>query len=156
MGKRGPQPTPTAILHARGSWRAKTRPDEPQPEPGIPECPVSLKGHTKRIWTELTKDLYDAGILAKIESRTLARYCLLWSKWEAMSAFELPIETVEDLKIWDRHLAKMLALSEHLLKLEVQYGMTPASRPSVRALPPAPTPDEAEAYVRKQRLFMPT
>ncbi len=156
MGKRGPQPTPTEILRARGSWRAKTRPDEPQPEAGVPACPKTLTGLAKRTWTQMCKDLNDIGVLTKVDGKTLARYCTLWAKWESMSAFELPIETIEDMKVWDRHIGKMIAISDHLLRLEKQFGLTPASRSSVRAIPPAPTPDEAEEYLRKQRLFIQT
>ena len=55
MGKRGPRPTPTAVLRARGSRRADRNPDrlEPEPPPGPPECPAWLNADAKVVWDQM-------------------------------------------------------------------------------------------------------
>ena len=54
MGKRGPTRTPTSVLKLRGSWRAKTRGDEPTPQEGVPESPDWLSEDEQSVWDRLT------------------------------------------------------------------------------------------------------
>ena len=43
MGRRGPAPKPTAIKKAEGNpGKRKLNTEEPQPLPGVPECPDHL------------------------------------------------------------------------------------------------------------------
>jgi phage terminase small subunit len=63
MGLRGPQPTPTAILRARGSWLVNHRKDEPQPEKGGPPCPRWLNKDARKIWKALIPQLPDELLL---------------------------------------------------------------------------------------------
>jgi phage terminase small subunit len=132
QGKKSPgsggRPTPTAILQARGSWRAKVRArTEPQVDPGLPECPLPLHGEAQRTWERMCAQLSAVGILSTIDGTALARYCELWARWCALASSA-------DLD----HLITMLRISEHLLKIEVQYGLTPASRPNVHRLETSP------------------
>ena len=132
----GPSKTPSAILERRGSWRAKIRPLEPQPELGIPPCPTFLKGPAKRVWNELTRDLLAMGILTELDGTALARYCALWTRWETLAVFaerspRRRDNSIDDQKMLDECERAMMRLSDHLLKLERQFGMTPASRLAV-------------------------
>ena len=71
---RGPPPTPTASLRLRGSWRGKTRPDEPQPETGIPPVPKYLDADQKKLWRRLAKQLDAIGVMTKLDGEALGRY----------------------------------------------------------------------------------
>ena len=67
MGKRGPPKTPTKILQMQGSWRAKDRKGEPEPEAAVaPKCPswVPVVGREK--WDEIVGPLEDAGRLLHV------------------------------------------------------------------------------------------
>jgi len=141
----GGRPTPTAILERRGSWRAKTRPKEPQPELGIPPCPKILKGYAKRTWTEMCRELDAIGILTTVDGKALARYCRGWAVWCAMVEDETP-----DLD--GKRFEAEMRLSERLLKFEIQFGLTPASRPSVVRLEKKPPHGNAKQD-EKARLF---
>lgn len=128
MGGKGPEKTPTAVLKKRGSWLAPVREKtEPHPSPGIPICPDMLKGPAKQEWNKMVRLLNAAGILTKVDGRALARYCRHWVAWVELAGDE-------SLDPDYKRLDKQIRISEHLLKFEVQYGMTPASRPNIKRL----------------------
>ena len=136
MGQRGPAPTPTATLEARGSWRAKTRKDEPVAE-GKPRCPEWLTGDAKKAWRKLMPALHQAGLAGEIDRHALARYCQLWARWCELEQFIAERGTVYPVKNKDGeavdmkefpHVGRASKLADQLLKLEQQFGMTPAAR----------------------------
>ena len=134
----GRKKTPTATLQKRGSWRAKEREKtEPRPHPGAPQCHEQLVGRAKETWDDMVSLLDDAGMLTKIDGKTLTRYCKMWAQWCELTNFDdknIKIESVQDLAIVHHHLDKTLKLNDAMLKIEVQYGMTPASRSNVKRL----------------------
>ena len=83
---RGPAPTPTAVLKLRGSWRAKTRADEPQPATAKPPCPQWLAPAAKREFERVAQELVELGVLAKIDMAVLAAYCQNYSRWAEAEA----------------------------------------------------------------------
>ena len=145
--KPGPAPTPTQILHNRGSWRAKSRVGEPKPEMGKPRCPGWLNGRPRKEWQRIAKLTDEMGILAMSDGNALARYCLLWHRWlEAEEHLALygatyPIysKTLKDKE--GKPLAtgfqlfpqvKVAAtLAQLLARLENEFGLTPAARTRV-------------------------
>ena len=78
MGKRGPKPTPTAILKARGSWRADKR-DTLDAQNTIPvkppRCPIWLGTKGRQVWRYYAKRLANAGVLTELDRTTLALFC---------------------------------------------------------------------------------
>jgi P27 family predicted phage terminase small subunit len=87
MGRRGPAPTPTAILRLRGSPLAKRNRHEPKGPPGKPRCPEWLDDDAKAAWRHLIPQLDLMGVLTRIDGNALARYCRLWSRWRKAEAF---------------------------------------------------------------------
>ncbi len=65
MGARGPAPTPTKILEARGSWRAKARAGELTFPVERPECPAWLSTEARAEWDRVVERLEGAGVLAQ-------------------------------------------------------------------------------------------
>ena len=137
MGERGPARTPTRVLALRGSWRAKTRALEPEPPPGRPRCPRWLAREAKRVWRDLLPQLDRMGLLARCDRLALARYCQMWAKWreceEWMSEHGdvYPEKDAEGRVVGLReypHVARSIRLSEALLRLEKQFGLTPSAR----------------------------
>lgn len=86
MGRRGPAPTPTEILGARGSWRAKQNRNEPKPTKGPPPCPRTLKGEAKKLWKPLVQLLESMGVLTVADGGQLERYCVYFARWRACEA----------------------------------------------------------------------
>ena len=128
MGSRGPAPTPTAILKARGSWRGDCNPDEPKGLPGIPDTPFKLTGKALDHWEYLTQHLDNMDVMTKVDGFTLARYCKLYVEWVEIDEF---INSCDDRDDCRNEYKLRSSLSAELLKMEQQYGLTPASRSRV-------------------------
>ena len=141
MGKRGPAKTPTKILNMRASLRGQYRnTDEPEPNEGIPDPPIKLEGEALRIWHYVTETIDDMGVLTNADGLTLARYCTIWVKWrdcEAQIAKHGSTYWVKA-KSGDRmlrqlpHAQQAMKLSDQLLRIEQEYGLTAASRANVK------------------------
>ena len=137
MGKRGPAKTPTAVLKIRDSWRAKTRDGEPEPSPGLPECPAWLRDKAKLAWGQLVPLLDDMGVLFRVDEKALARYCELWARWLEASQWIQANGEVWEKKDEEGNLTYaqqypqvgiVNKLGEQLARLESQFGMTPSAR----------------------------
>jgi len=146
---RGRQPTPTSILKLRGSWRAKTRPHEPQPPALRPACPQWLDGEARTLWKHLTPQLVELGVLTLLDRNALTRYVVAWTEWktcrESLAAhgsfYNVYSQEGLLLRVRTHPLAvRELQLSRHLLELEQQFGMTPSGRAKLGAVPQKPTP----------------
>lgn len=112
----GPRPTPTPILAMRDSWRAKMRGKEPQPQGGLGTAPRWLGKAEKAVWRQLAGELAAMGVGRRPDSNTLARYCVLWVEWK----------TTRNNK-----------LCPMLLRLEQEFGLTPAARAKIEIDVPA-------------------
>ena len=140
MGKRGPAKTPKSVLKLRGSPRANLNPDEPQPEQGIPDPPRPLTGEALRMWHHITAIIDAMGILTEADGIMLCRYCLLWEEWNDCQAkvAELGTSYVVETKSGDKmarmypHAQRYQKLTDQMLRLEQEFGLSPSSRASVR------------------------
>lgn len=139
---RGPARTPTKILKMRGSKRAGRNHAEPEPEPGIPDPPIPLTGEALKMWHHIIGITEDLGILTAGDGVTLARYCKIWIKWMACEelidkkgmTYEVKTKVGGKMIRQSPHAQMAMKLSDQLLRIEQEYGLTPASRSSVRAL----------------------
>lgn len=128
MGKRGRPPIPTAILKARGSWRAKIRPGEPEvDEPMIPTPPDWLTdANALECWNRLRPLL---GWMRKTDENLFARYSEAWGRYhERLAQMKDAIE-IDEIESLDARLAK---LNEQMIRMESQIGLTPSARSSIR------------------------
>lgn len=141
---RGPKKTPTAILKIRGAWRAKTRDQEPQPNPTQLDSPEFLGPREKKIFDQMSEALYRVGVLTEVDGSALSRYAVCLVRWidaEAALAGGAPthIEVLDqDGKIKgykeNQHYMVSCKMHDQLSKLECQFGLTPASRPNLQSL----------------------
>lgn len=122
MGKRGPAKEPTATLEKKGSWRAKVRKDEPVygllSEIAMPEI---LDDNGKKIWNRLLPMLGNQGVLTDADLAPFERYCFLWQQWKKLASEG------------EVNLDKLMKIESGFSKLEQQFGLTPASRPNIKA-----------------------
>ena len=119
---RGVKKVPTKILLNRGSWRGKTRKNEPIYEVVADVQPpkfLNLKG--KELFKSISSRLIGQGVLTECDIAALSRYCFYCQKWPLMV-------NNPDIKMGD-----VSKVENMLLKLEVQFGLTPASRPNIKA-----------------------
>lgn len=146
MGRRGPAPTPTALLKLRGSSLASKRREiaEAHGPPGTPRCPPWLDKNAKAAWRHLVPLLDTMGVLTRIDGQALARYCRLWSRWRKMEAFieekgeMYPLRgddgQVRCFQQWPQ-VAIANKLSQQLTRLEQEFGMTPSARARLEIVP---------------------
>jgi len=139
MGKRGPRPTPTALLQLRGSKlvNKERREREVQGPEGLPDKPEWLDDMGQKAWDFLVPLLQQMGVLTRIDANALSRYCQLWSRWREAESFIAKHGLMYPLKDdagqpkcfqpWPQvSIANKLA--QQLTRLEQEFGMTPSAR----------------------------
>lgn len=157
--KRGPPRTPTAILKRRGSWRAKTREDEPGGgEQSRPVCPAWLEPEAKKEWRRLIPELAALGVLHRVDRNALALYCTRWAMWRrtygVLSTHGPTLPDYDaDGEIVGYHdrpeVARELRYFEQLIKLGARFGMTASDRAALARPAVKPTPkDDAAVHLR--------
>ena len=144
MGRRGPARTPTPDLKLAGSREAvKREKTEPKFVAGVGRCPSWLDDCSKVEWRRLSKKLSDAGVIQQIDGNALARYCRLWTRWRIVEGLDRSGGGI----CTDTGEANKLAIQ--LTKLEAEFGMTPASRSRVIAMPKTKT-SKKDRFFKKQ------
>lgn len=129
MGARGPKPTPTAALEARGSWRAKTRDGEPEPErlSAAPQPPAGLPASARQVWDRCAPGMVGMGTLTADDLEAFERYCRAHAMWTGLADY------VAGLQVFLPEHVKMLeGLDRQLRSLEARFGKTPGDRASIR------------------------
>ena len=83
--------------------------------------PVGFGYHAKKIWNRLLPMLANQGVLTDADIAAFERYCFLWQAWKDL-AKEKPLD-----------INKLMKIESGFSKLEQQFGLTPASRPNIKA-----------------------
>lgn len=134
MGARGPKPTPTPLLDARGSWRAKTRTDAKSPLFPVdePSCPSWLSREAKAEWRRVIKWLVSSRVVAEVNRAALTAYCICWGRMhKAEAQIKKKGEVYVSAKTGVEYQSPWVAIANNarseLVKLAAEFGMTPAS-----------------------------
>lgn len=130
MGKRGPRPTPTAELDRRGSWRGKTRSEEPKPADAVVGPPKWIGTYGRAMWRAHAAEMRRLGLLRTLDVRPFALACRAYHDYRTatkrldgsglMPEVRRALIAEQD-KAWSR-----------CVKLMREFGMTPASRPGLK------------------------
>ena len=139
MGKRGPQPAPTAIKIARGTARGKPKPEPQPPTDGI-AMPPHLGPVAAGRWAELLPMLQAVKVMTRADVEALARYCDTYEWWLATRA-KLRAEGDTYPIVNDGGQVKYIAqrpevsiahkLAQQLRQLEQDFGLNPSARTSL-------------------------
>ena len=155
MGRRGPAPTPTSILNARGSWRGKARDRKKEPKPAVelPTCPDWLDARAVTEWERITPLLAELKVISQIDRAALACYCVSWSDLITASiAIEENgpmFQNDEGYWIQSPAVSQKKAALAAVLRFSQEFGLTPASRARVTT---AKADDDAEDDVDDRML----
>lgn len=133
MAGKGPPPTPTAILKARGSWRAEARKDEPRPALAAPTCPEWMPDDGKAEWKRVVGELSGLGLLTRLDRAALAVYCQAWSDF-VLASTQSDSFTVRDVA------------AKRMIAAAAQFGMSPAARARVQASKPESKSDKSKFF----------
>jgi P27 family predicted phage terminase small subunit len=119
----------------RGATQTK-RANEPKPDHGA-RCPAWLDKDAKTVWQHAIRELNAMGMMTKVDTNALARYCRMLVRWKQCDEFvrkygESFTLTDEAGKIRNRQqhpeVGIINKLGPQLLKLEQEFGLTPAAR----------------------------
>lgn len=133
MGLRGAAPTPTKILEARGSWRAKDRPEEPQLPVGAPEAPDWLSEEARAEWDRQVKHLLRMRVVSEADRALFASYCEAWSEFVRLTILMNKCAPGRG-KNWRTLNCAKRAASDALLKLAMQFGFSPSARTRLKSV----------------------
>lgn len=154
----GPRPRPSKALELHGSWRAKQRSaDELRVEAAAPTMPKWLPDEARTHWRRLVRALAAVGVLARADGNALARYVHSLTRWLKLAADVGANGEAIDVPTSDggtrrmvRCETKLLAeLDAALLRLEREFGLTPAARVGLRSAA-APAPPTAPVEFRNR------
>lgn len=119
--KPGPASTPTAILEARGSPKAKWNRNEPIPDKLLFSfIPEFLEKEEIKTWKDIAPKLINLRVMTNLDWRLLERYCVIYHKWQI------------SVRTFDTKHTEIDTYSSQLLRIETQLGMTPSSRSNLR------------------------
>ena len=140
MGRRGPAKKPTALKISQGQRKRDlpkseiAPPEEESPQPKFELSPVGQK-----VFDEVSAKLHALGLLKNLDFQTFSRYCDLFDK---LLIYKKEVEQEPMMMITTKSgtnyvpnpaMKTYLAISEKLLRIEKEFGMTPASRASIGA-----------------------
>lgn len=173
MGRGGPPKKPTSLKLLQGlpGGAHKLNRDEPKPRKASPielRCPPELSEEGKKVWKKYAPRLYRLGLLTELDLQSFRRYCDLQGAYtEArrdiaangsyIDVFATPTKDEakrgDPLRLARRVLSPAAAalpgIRTELLRLEREFGMTPASRAGIEV---SPAMTEAADAV-EERLF---
>lgn len=154
MGRRGPKPTPTAILKARGSWLAETRPGEPQVPLTEAAPPDWVDRAVRPHWSRIVKMLHGCGIMSDVHAPALS---LLINSLGHYIASEKDVakhgrwcKNNKGNPIVHPAWRARCGAWEQVLKALREFGMTPSALSAVQA-----QPDKGKDASGIQRYFKP-
>ena len=157
--KRGPKPTPRAILKLRGSARANKNPNQPVAPAARPTMPTWLHAEAKRVWREWVPQLAKLGIIAKLDRHALAMLCQAWAQYRECEQHvakhgmttELlaPNGTVTGTRI-SAQARELDRLRSYLLKIMAEFGLTPSSRTQIGNAPGTEEMDKLDAFLNRK------
>jgi P27 family predicted phage terminase small subunit len=143
VGKRGPAKTPTSILGARGSWRAKGRGGEPEAL-GLPERPDWLDPTAVKVWEQLLPLLVKQQCAAEIDAAMLGMLCHHYSAFlRAKKVYDVADPASPE---WKRLHDAINTSTAHIEKLSQRFGLTPADRAGIKIQDAAPEKTDAARF----------
>jgi P27 family predicted phage terminase small subunit len=157
MGSRGPRPQPKALALLKGTYRPDRGAANPaMPVAELPSCPPHLDEEAKKEWRRVSRLLLNLGLLTKIDRAALAAYCVCWSRWvEAEGQLKeqgLMVKSPNGFDQVNPYLSVANKALEQMRGFASEFGLTPATRSRVEALP-VPRASEDAKKKRKQLLF---
>ena len=150
----GPPRAPTKIRMMRGTLRAdRTNPHEARPIIAAPRCPRELQGEARKFWKRTAPRLIALGLLSEIDEGMFAAYCSAWDRWltciERVKQDGLMVISKTRGPILNPLLKEIASCETALRNFGGHFGLSPASRSKVQAIPVAPVMPSASGAEEK-------
>lgn len=130
--KVGRKSKPTALKLLQGNpGKRPLNPDEPKPEVvETLDCPAFFDDARRKVWSDICKILADVKMLAISDCFPLERYVDSLVLWRELAA---QLQIVSDFTERKPLLLHYRQLSQILLRIETEFGLTPSSRSGLTA-----------------------
>jgi P27 family predicted phage terminase small subunit len=126
---------------------------EPKPKVGVPKPPAHLSPVAKQEWRRAGRLLRDMGLISDLDLAAFALYCTAWARWieaeQALSTYGLMLKSPNGFPIQSPYLAVANRAMDQIRSLMSEFGMSPATRTRVSALPEDDSDDPMEQLLRK-------
>ena len=151
---RGRKPTPTVLRLARGNpGKRPINRDEPQPGAMSETCPDELADVDEQgEWQRTVVPAIQIGQITAADRTFAIAHCHYWAMWRsqlAEAAKHGHVVAVGKHKYPTPNPARMMANKTFLLlaKVDAELGLTPSSRPRVKATRPAGASRQIDRYL---------
>lgn len=154
-GASGRRPNPTSLKILNGNpGRRPLNKDEPKPRAKLPACPAHLTPAAKREWQRIGQKLLTLGLVTEMDRAALAAYCQVYARWVEAEEQIQKHGTVWKLTTkagtpWVQQSPYLQVANkalEQMMRYLVEFGMSPASRSRVHALPLIDEDNPAEEF----------
>jgi len=134
----GRRPKPTALKQLQGTLRKdRTNANEPKPNPLSKGIPKHLSKEAKKYWKEIFKLLTRVDILTETDVESLSLYCESKARWilakKQLEKDGLVIIAQSGFPVQNPYLQILNKAHDQMLKILLEFGMTPAARTKVNA-----------------------
>lgn len=132
----GRKRTPTSLRVLRGNNHHRPLPEnEPQPEAGA-EMPPDLSEDAQAHWPKISTMLNEAGVLTHMDAIALGMFCETYAQWRQATdeVARRPIVKRKGVPYRSPFFPLVKETQDRMLKVMMEFGMTPASRTKVAAV----------------------
>ena len=155
---RGRKPKPSQLKRLAGNpGKRRLSEREPKAQPDLPTCPAHLLPSARAEWKRLARELYQLGVLTRLDRAALAGYCQAYGRWveaekklrETPGILKMPPGYIQ-MNPWLTIATKQMELMQ---RFAAELGLTPSSRSRVEVVRrPIDDPDSliarpADAYL---------
>ena len=155
-GQSGRKPDPTRLKVLKGNpGKRPVNENEPKPSVRLPRAPEHLSDEAKKEWRRSGRFLVNLGLVSDLDLAAFAAYCTAYGRWveaeTALKTYGVMVKSPNGFPVQSPYLAVANKAMEQMRSLLSEFGMSPASRTRVTAIPPEPEYDEFEALFGRGR-----
>lgn len=149
---KGRKRKPTALKQLAGNpGKGKLNEHEPEPELVLPPAPANLAEVGRAKWDEMSLLLFNQGVMTEMDQEMLHLFCQDYEMYvdavKNMKDFGGPVvKTDKGNPIQNPYLSVANQCKERMIKILLEFGMSPASRSRVTAAPRAKPKSLAEKF----------
>ena len=142
MAGRKSKPTNLKVLTGNPGKRALNK-NEPKPKMATIKPPPGLSKLAKKHWRQVAAHLVACGLLTEADKPAFSLYCEAYAKWadanEMIATHGTVVKSPNGFPVQSPYLAIANRAHDQMVKLLVEFGMTPSSRSGI-SVEPQPKP----------------
>ena len=147
----GRKKTPTKLKVIKGTDQpCRMNPDEAEPDLAIPTPPEHLSQEASVEWGRVSQELYQLGLLSRIDRAALAGYCQAYGRWveseRLLTQKGIMVKTTNGNVIQSPLVGIANKSLEMMHKFLIEFGMTPAARARVQAKKPEDDQNKKQGF----------